>query len=56
MTKTCKTCKPHVFQDKRFGKGRRVHNPTAGGSKGTIKDGWTCTVCGRNSAGSGDSK
>jgi len=27
------------YQDKRYGKGMRLHNPT--------KDGWRCSVCGR---------
>lgn len=35
------------FQDKRYGKGKRIHNPTAGGSGGSVKDGWRCTVCGK---------
>jgi len=30
-------CK-HEYQDKKYGKGKRVHNPT-------IKDKWRCTVC-----------
>lgn len=29
----------HEYQDKRFGKGKRLHNPT--------KDGYRCSVCGR---------
>jgi len=37
MKKMC-TCK-HPFQDKRYGKGKRIHNPTG-------KDGSRCTVCG----------
>lgn len=38
MRKLC-TCK-HPFQDKRYGKGKRVHND--GGNKGDAR----CTVCG----------
>ena len=37
MRKLC-TCK-HPFQDKRHGKGKRIHNETA-------KSGYRCTVCG----------
>lgn len=29
----------HEFQDKRYGKGKRLHNPT--------KEGYRCTVCKR---------
>lgn len=32
-------CK-HSFQDKTYGKSKRVHNKTA-------KDEWRCTVCGK---------
>lgn len=34
----------HSFQDKRYGKGKRLHNKTGGSGKGTV--GWRCTVCG----------
>lgn len=33
------SCK-HKFQDKEYGKGRRVHNKTVG-------DKWRCTACGK---------
>lgn len=33
----------HEYQDKRYGKGKRVHNPKQG--KTTTK--WRCTVCGK---------
>lgn len=33
----------HEYQDKKHGKGKRVHNPT--------KDGYKCTVCGRSIKG-----
>ncbi len=29
----------HEWQDKRYGKGQRAHNP--------VKNGYRCTVCGR---------
>jgi hypothetical protein len=39
MIKSC-SCK-HAFQDKKYGKGKRVHNPCSG------QDGkYRCTVCG----------
>ncbi len=31
---------PHEFQDSRYGKGKRLHNPHKGGKYG-------CTVCGK---------
>ena len=33
----------HEYQDKRYGKGRRLHNPAKNKT-------WRCTVCGRVSA------
>ena len=41
MTTEIKKCKcKHEYQDKRYGKGMRLHNET-------VKDkGWRCTVCG----------
>jgi hypothetical protein len=36
------TCK-HEYQDKRYGKGMRLHNECQGGSRNT--PGWRCTVC-----------
>lgn len=33
----------HPYQDKRYGTGNRLHNPTKEG-------GWRCTVCGRKGA------
>lgn len=35
----CRGCKPHAFQDKRYGRGVRVHNRSK-------QKGWICTVCG----------
>lgn len=35
----------HDFQDKHYGKGKRLFNKTGGGGKGTA--GWRCTVCGK---------
>jgi len=37
VTKIIKCTCSHSFQDKRYGKGKRVHNETA--------KGWRCTVC-----------
>jgi len=34
----------HKFQDKRYGKGNRVHNPGRGPSSVVV---WVCTVCGK---------
>lgn len=36
------TCK-HEYQDKKYGKGKRVHNE---GQKENSKDTFRCTVCG----------
>lgn len=33
----------HVYQDKRYGKKRRVHNPT----RGRVGKTFRCTVCGK---------
>lgn len=33
----CQGCKPHEFQDKKYGPKRRVHN--------ACKVGWRCTIC-----------
>ena len=43
--KTC-TCK-HEYQDKKYGKGKRVHNEVGSnvGHVGNVK-GYRCTVCG----------
>ena len=35
----------HEFQDKRYGKKKRVHNET--GKDGAGSGVWRCTVCGR---------
>jgi hypothetical protein len=35
-------CKPHLYQDTRYGEGFRVMNPVM--VKGKI-EGWRCTVC-----------
>ena len=40
MIKKC-TCK-HEYQDKKYGKGMRVHTPT---TKDVTKDTCRCTVC-----------
>lgn len=37
--KVCVACRPHKFQDSRYGKKRRVMNRTRA-------KGWRCTVCG----------
>lgn len=34
----------HEFQDERYGKGRRVHNPLKVGAKGQTPS-FRCTVC-----------
>ena len=44
MIKKC-TCE-HKYQDKRYGKWLRVHNPTRD-SRGTGIGGYRCTVCGK---------
>lgn len=38
----CDTGNGAKFQDIRYGKGKRVHNPN--------KNGYKCTVCGKNKA------
>lgn len=35
----------HDFQDKRYGRMKRLHNPT-GRDGAKHPDGWRCTVCG----------
>lgn len=47
MIKFC-ACKPHEFQDKRYGTNMRVHTTCnyAGGKKGNGK---RCTVCAKES-------
>jgi len=35
----CPNCKQHEFQDERYGRNKRVHNPTKNGD-------WRCTICG----------
>ena len=44
MILNCNSCKPHVYQDKRYGKNKRVHNKceTPSGANHTV---WRCTVC-----------
>jgi hypothetical protein len=44
MIKRC-TCK-HEYQDKKHGKGKRVHNPLRSKSPGGKLTDWRCTVCG----------
>jgi len=39
-----KECKPHPFQDKRYGKNIRVVNPAR--DYGSTTNNVTCTVCG----------
>ena len=47
MIKTIRcTCKSE-FQDKRYGKNKRLANETTKGPGGTR--GWRCTVCGKDS-------
>ena len=48
MVRKC-TCK-NEYQDKKYGKGMRVHNPTLGG-RGSTKGGWRCSVCEATKAG-----
>lgn len=51
----CLTCKPHEFQDTRYGTGRRVHVWCRSGSASSRRPwdttrrgkGYKCTVCGR---------
>lgn len=43
--KLCVTCKPHPFQDKRYGKNRRVFNRRC--NKGG-NDEARCTVCSKS--------
>lgn len=38
------TCE-HAWQDKRYGKGKRLHNALQKG--GSLTGKWRCTVCGR---------
>lgn len=46
MPSTIKKCKcKHAYQDKHYGKNRRVFNKTLGNRKGI--EGWRCTVCGQ---------
>lgn len=40
----CSGTKSATFQDLKYGKWKRVCNPTGSGKKGT--SGWTCTACG----------
>jgi len=35
----------HEYQDKRYGKGMRIHNEAP--KKPTGAGGWVCTVCGK---------
>ena len=42
MVMECKNCKPHPFQDQKYGNRKRVHNKTKK-SEGTV---YRCTVCG----------
>lgn len=37
----CPTCKPHTYQDKKYGKNMRVHNVCKEHGK------YRCTVCGK---------
>lgn len=44
-TKIIKCSCVHVYQDKRYGQGRRVHN--VGGGRGGANIKYYCTVCGK---------
>jgi ribosomal protein L37AE/L43A len=44
MILKCNECKPHPYQDQKYGEKMRVHNPKV--SKNGIQQA-TCTVCGR---------
>ena len=46
VIKRC-TCK-HAYQDKRYGRGKRVHN-VGEGNKGNVPE--VCTVCGAGAKG-----
>ena len=41
MIQECTPCKPHEFQDKRYGKGMRVHTPFTKSLQPMAR----CTVC-----------
>lgn len=51
---SCKTCRPHAFQDQTYGVDNRVHNPTrvSDGAEGKYK--FRCTVCGNERSGSNE--
>ena len=46
MIKPCPTCKPHAFQDSRYGSKNRVMNRTAKKDPQVFR----CTVCGKESS------
>ena len=48
----CENCKPHEFQDTKYGKNVRVFN--SAGSKETLK--WRCTCCGNEKSTVTDKK
>lgn len=35
----------HVFQDKQYGRGQRVHNFALKAKEGSAKGAWRCSVC-----------
>lgn len=43
----CRPCKPHPFQDRRYGSNMRVHTPAVKKAGGP---GYFCTVCGVKTA------
>ena len=44
IVKYCAGCPSHEYQDKKYGKGMRLHNPW---KVSTSEVGYRCTVCGR---------
>jgi len=49
MTKIKRCTCVNSYQDKRYGKHRRVHNKATGGTK--RPEGWVCTVCDKHTSG-----
>lgn len=48
--KLCPNCKPHEYQDKRYGQNMRVYNESVTGKKKN------CTVCGKETDSSSAKK
>jgi hypothetical protein len=46
MTKPCQGCKPHAYQDVKYGRNVRVHNITVKRDPTVYR----CTVCGKESS------